>query len=621
MEMQVTSGQFMKNTRKVNGAEAEKPQTITEMEAKSDICSSQKYECGYGDTDWLATLALRYFSENNLHSDAVLSLEDGGTLPVNRKTLSKCSEYFRTLFTTKLYSPERTEFFPLGVSTKIMTQIRDYAYYGTVDIDEDNVCELLKTSDYLRVPDIVQMCCDFLKNNLDPENCIGVMLYARFYFCSQLESNARSYLMRHFVKEWQQSVELLELPVEELQAIVGADELNVKNEKIVWECVLRWIDHDTDNRKGHIVDLLKNVRLGLLDRNFLNENVICHPHVAGDEASRPVITEVLMYLDELETMTTDEEIPTPKFALKRVHDILFVIGGTDDIWGHINYPETYCPQTDRWTKIEAGGPLGFRKHYRTAVIGFDIYLIGGYDDRNKDFRMCYCFNAVTKTWRDVAPMKYCRYYPSVAVLGDVLYVMCGQGSGYTHQTAERYDPKTERWSRIADMTVRREGASATALNGKIYVVGGYHDGDTLRSAEVYDPRTNRWTLISDMRIGRYCLSCIAFHGCVYAIAGMTNHGYLSCGEKYDPETDTWSPIPDMSMRRSRLATAVIDDKIFVIGGSVRNGTTNSVECFNDEENEWCEATGMSAGRIRPCAAVVSGLPNVNDYIGRRKRQK
>jgi hypothetical protein len=60
-----------------------------------------------------------------------------------------------------------------------MTQIRDYAYYGAVDIDEDNVCELLQASDYLFVPDIVQLCCDFLKNNLDPENCISVMLYAR----------------------------------------------------------------------------------------------------------------------------------------------------------------------------------------------------------------------------------------------------------------------------------------------------------------------------------------------------------------------------------------------------------------------------------------------------------
>jgi kelch-like protein 10 len=135
-----------------------------------------------------------------------------------------------------------------------------------VDIDED-VLELLQASAYLCVPGIVQLCYDFLKNKLDPENCIGVMLNARFC-CPQLESDARSYLMRHFVEVSQQSEELLELPVEELQAIIGADALNVRNENIVWECVLRWIDHDTDNRKGHIVDLQKIIRLGQLDRNF-----------------------------------------------------------------------------------------------------------------------------------------------------------------------------------------------------------------------------------------------------------------------------------------------------------------------------------------------------------------
>jgi hypothetical protein len=79
--------------------------------------------------------------------------------------------------------------------------------------------------------------------------------------------------MRRFKEVSKQSEELLELPVEELQAIVGADELNVKNEKMIWEYVLRWINRDTDNRKGHIVDLLKNIRLGLLDRDFIHENV------------------------------------------------------------------------------------------------------------------------------------------------------------------------------------------------------------------------------------------------------------------------------------------------------------------------------------------------------------
>jgi hypothetical protein len=79
---------------------------------------------------------------------------------------------------------------------------------------------------------------------------------------------------------------------------------------------------------------------------------MCHPHVAGDEARRPVITEVLMYLDELEMTTTrDEEVPTPKFALQRVHDILFVVGGNDENGRPIDNFECYSAHTDQWSKV------------------------------------------------------------------------------------------------------------------------------------------------------------------------------------------------------------------------------------------------------------------------------
>jgi kelch-like protein 10 len=79
---------------------------------------------------------------------------------------------------------------------------------------------------------------------------------------------------------------------------------------------------------------------------------MCHPYVAGDEASRPVITEVLMYQDEFETMaTTDEEILTPKFALQRIHDILFVVGGWGDHLEIADYFECYSTRADRWTKV------------------------------------------------------------------------------------------------------------------------------------------------------------------------------------------------------------------------------------------------------------------------------
>jgi hypothetical protein len=70
------------------------------------------------------------------------------------------------------------------------------------------------------------------------------------------------------------------LPPEELKAIIRADELNVMSEEIEWDGVLRWINYDKENRKGNIVGIIKKVRLGLLDRKFIVENVMDKPYVA-----------------------------------------------------------------------------------------------------------------------------------------------------------------------------------------------------------------------------------------------------------------------------------------------------------------------------------------------------
>jgi hypothetical protein len=79
---------------------------------------------------------------------------------------------------------------------------------------------------------------------------------------------------------------------------------------------------------------------------------MCHPYVAGDKASRPVITDLLTYQDELETMTTrDEEIPTQKFALQRVQDVLFVCGGRSNYLKSADFFQCYSAHTDRWTKV------------------------------------------------------------------------------------------------------------------------------------------------------------------------------------------------------------------------------------------------------------------------------
>jgi hypothetical protein len=56
------------------------------------------------------------------------------------------------------------------------------------------------------------------------ENGIGIMRFAKAYFCSRLERDARCFVMRNFVEVSAQSEELLELSPEELLDVIGAEE-------------------------------------------------------------------------------------------------------------------------------------------------------------------------------------------------------------------------------------------------------------------------------------------------------------------------------------------------------------------------------------------------------------
>ncbi|XP_018341262.1 PREDICTED: kelch-like protein 10 isoform X3 [Trachymyrmex septentrionalis] len=518
-----------------------------------------------------AMQSLYDFRQNNLLCDAILRLEDGGVFPIHRAILSACSTYFRTLFTTTLHSREKTDVLLPGVTSPIMNLLLEYAYLRSIDVNRENVCELLTTADYLSIVS-------------------------------------------------QRSEEILHLPIEELKSLVGADELNVKSEQTVWELVLRWINHDPESRKDYIVDLMKNIRLGLLDTQFFLENVKDHPYVVGNDACRPIIIETLKFLYDLEMITQkDGEVPTPEIARPRVpHEILFAIGGWSG-GSPTNYIETYDTRADRWIPIEETDPTGARAYHGLAVVGFDIYVIGGFDGVDY-FNSCRCFNAVTKVWREVAPMNARRCYVSVAVLNNLVYAMGGYDGYHRQKTAERYNYKTNQWSLIASMNVQRSDASATTLNDKIYITGGFDGHDCMNTAEVYDPSTNQWTMITAMRSRRSGVSCISYHGCVYVIGGFNGISRMCSGEKYKPSTNSWSHIPDMYNPRSNFAIEVIDDMIFAIGGFNGVTTTYQVECYDEKTNEWYEATDMNICRSALSACVIMGLPNVYDYIHKHRER-
>jgi kelch-like protein 10 len=356
----------------------------------------------------------------------------------------------------------------------------------------------------------------------------------------------------------------------------------VKNEEVVWDCVLRWINHDKENRKVYIVELMKKVRLGRLHPKFVLENVKDHPYVSGNDECSVIIIEALRYLHDLETVMEKElNIMNLEFARPRInqHEPLFILRDPR-IPSCRNYIVMSNTRTNRPVKV---GEISDVFRDGTAVIGSNIYVIGGLS-LGSTLKSCRRFNVVTKTWCEVSPMHETRFSLSVAVLDELVYAM----GGYGRNTAERYDHRTNQWSMIAPMNEIRRAASAATLNGKIYVAGGFGTL-SMKSAEVYDPEVNQWTSIAEMIFPRSFFSCIAYHGYVYAIGGSDVVPSMRSVEKYNPITNEWMPIPDMSNSCGQFGAVVLDDKIFVIGG-IEDGTVkNVVEYYNENSNEWIDA--------------------------------
>ena len=62
-----------------------------------------------------------------------------------------------------------------------MEDVLQYIYTGNVSVTEESAHNLIAITDYLLLPGLKTVACNFLKENLTIENCIF-----NYYFASQL---------------------------------------------------------------------------------------------------------------------------------------------------------------------------------------------------------------------------------------------------------------------------------------------------------------------------------------------------------------------------------------------------------------------------------------------------
>ncbi|KTF95310.1 hypothetical protein cypCar_00011854, partial [Cyprinus carpio] len=480
----------------------------------------------------------------------------------HRVILSACSPYFRAMFTGELAESRQTEVVIRDIDERAMELLIDFAYTSQVTVEEGNVQTLLPAACLLQLAEIQEACCEFLKRQLDPSNCLGIRAFADTHSCRELLRIADKFTQHNF-QEVMESEEFMLLPANQLIDIISSDELNVRSEEQVFNAVMAWVKYSIQERRPQLPQVLQHVRLPLLSPKFLVGTVGSDPLIKSDEECRDLVDEAKNYLllpQERPLMQGPRTRPRKPI---RCGEVLFAVGG----WcsgDAISSVERYDPQTNEWRMVASMSKR--RCGVGVSVLDDLLYAVGGHDGSSY-LNSVERYDPKTNQWSsDVAPTSTCRTSVGVAVLGGYLYAVGGQDGVSCLNIVERYDPKENKWTRVASMSTRRLGVAVAVLGGFLYAVGGSDGTSPLNTVERYNPQENRWHTVAPMGTRRKHLGCAVYQDMIYSVGGRDDTTELSSAERYNPRTNQWSPVVAMTSRRSGVGLAVVNGQLMAVGG-------------------------------------------------------
>ncbi|XP_072580218.1 actin-binding protein IPP isoform X2 [Vulpes vulpes] len=422
------------------------------------------------------------------------------TFKVHRLVLAASSPYFAALFTGGMKESSKDVVQILGIEAGIFQILLDFIYTGIVNIGVNNVQELIVAADMLQLTEVVNLCCEFLKGQIDPLNCIGIFQFSEQIACHDLLEFTENYIHVHFL-EVHSGEEFLALTKDQLIKILRSEELSIEDEYQVFLAAMQWILKDLGKRRKHVVEVLEPIRFPLLPPQRLLK------YIEGEKDSM-IFDCTECYDPVTKQWTTVASMNHPRCGLGVCvcYGAIYALGGW--VGAEIgNTIERYDPDENKWEVV--GNMAMSRYYFGCCEMQGLIYVIGGISNEGIELRSFEVYDPLSKRWSPLPPMGTRRAYLGVAALNDCIYSVGGWNETQDAlHTVEKYSFEEEKWVEVASMKVPRAGMCVVAVNGLLYVSGGRsssHDflaPGTLDSVEVYNPHSDTWTEIGNMITSR-----------------------------------------------------------------------------------------------------------------------
>uniref|UniRef100_W5MF97 Intracisternal A particle-promoted polypeptide n=1 Tax=Lepisosteus oculatus TaxID=7918 RepID=W5MF97_LEPOC len=526
-------------------------------------------EQGQYSSDRYARLLLAQMNKMRLRKDFCdVQLQVGGRgFSVHRLVLAASSPYFSALFAGGMREANRDFVQILGVEADAFEILLEFIYTGMINVNVDNVQELIVAADMLQLSEVVSICCEFLKAQMDPSNCVGIYQFLEQIACLEMLEFTENYIYVHFL-EVCVADEFAGLSKDQLVKLLRSEELRIEDEYQVFTAAMGWVLKDVPKRKKHVVEVLDPVRFPLLSPQRLFKYI---EEGISDFSLRVALQTLLREYTEVSKSPKENKMfsllqPAKTRPRRKARKYLYAIGG--------------------YTRLQGG--------------------------RWSDSRALSCverFDSFSQYWTTVSSLHQARSGLGVAVLEGMIYVVGGEKDSMIFDCAERYDPVTKQWAAVASLNFPRCGVGVCPCHGALYALGGWIGSEIGKTMERYDPAENKWEIVGSMPVPRYYFGCCEMQGFIYVIGGISDEGIeLRSAEMYDPIAKRWSALPVMVMRRAYVGVACLNNCIYAVGGwNEALGSLETVEKYCPEEEKWVEVAPMAMARAGVSVAAVNGL--------------
>ena len=522
---------------------------------------------------------LEILRNNERFCDVIVEVK-GKEFKAHKAVLAAASPFFLTLLESNMReSSEHLIKIELEDATaSIMEDVLKYVYTGNVSVTEESAHNLIATADYLFLPGLKSLACDFLKGILATENCVFNYYFAERYQCVSLKEECRELIKSNF-SAVMETDDFLNLDAKQVLEWVSNDDITVSAEEEVFRGIVKWVHQSKSEREKEFSDLLQHVRLSSLDHNFLFNKLVKEELIT---TNKDCLNFVLSSLEPIFNPTLQRSI-RPRVCLQTQTNGILVFGGKkalcylphENIWYQLpnmfmehqnhaaiqyrdkvyifsnkNGSDFYIPSTNTWGAIKTQYPWYVDKFCNLFMLNEDITLyalIEGYISCAKIL----LYDPAKSEWKEViGSFKVQRYGLCGVTDGYRIYAIGGSDSCYRKSGTTKVlkiDIEKGSCEEVAPMNMGRYDAFGTAMNGKIYVAGGKQNSSVLlNTCEMYDPATNAWQIMPSLDVPRHSSSMVYFQGSLYVIGGVNSHSRELSVEMFDSSANKWmkkSTIP------------------------------------------------------------------------------